>query len=58
MTDVKDNSHGHVPELVKNAVLVHSSPLPTGTPTVKGFLVPRYSKNLSEICLFLYARRK
>ncbi|XP_076663932.1 deoxyhypusine synthase isoform X2 [Andrena cerasifolii] len=37
MTDLKDNSHGHVPELVKNAVLVHSSPLPTGTPTVKGY---------------------
>lgn len=25
-----------VPEDVKNAVLVHSSPLPAGTPTVKG----------------------
>lgn len=33
VNDVKDE----VPQLLKDAVLVHSSPLPSGTPTVKGY---------------------
>ncbi|XP_029049015.2 probable deoxyhypusine synthase [Osmia bicornis bicornis] len=37
MNDTKENSHGHVPEDLKNAVLVHSSPIPAGTPVVKGY---------------------
>lgn len=39
MSDEKQNSHDEVPELVKNAVLVHSSPIPIGTPIVKGCIV-------------------
>ncbi|OAD56379.1 putative deoxyhypusine synthase [Eufriesea mexicana] len=37
MSDEKQDSHDEVPELVKNAVLVHSSPIPIGTPIVKGY---------------------
>ncbi|KOX76699.1 putative deoxyhypusine synthase [Melipona quadrifasciata] len=37
MNDNKQNSHAEVPEIVKNAVLVHSSPIPIETPIVKGY---------------------
>ncbi|XP_076231872.1 deoxyhypusine synthase [Calliopsis andreniformis] len=37
MNNIKENSHDSVPEDLKNAVLVHSSPLPPETPTVKGY---------------------
>lgn len=36
MNDSKQNSHDEVPEIVKNAVLVNSSPIPVETPTVEG----------------------
>lgn len=39
MNNVNENdTKDKVPQLVKDAVLVHSSPLPSGTPTVKGML--------------------
>lgn len=39
MNNIKENdTKDEVPQLVKDAVLVHSSPLPNGTPTVKGTL--------------------
>ncbi|XP_031836763.1 deoxyhypusine synthase isoform X1 [Nomia melanderi] len=37
MNDNKENSQDTVPELVKNAVLVHSSDLLLGTPVVRGY---------------------
>ncbi|XP_003705705.1 deoxyhypusine synthase [Megachile rotundata] len=37
MSNVKENSHDQVPEHLKNAVLVHSSPVPAETPVVKGY---------------------
>ncbi|XP_035732309.1 probable deoxyhypusine synthase [Vespa mandarinia] len=38
MNNIKENdTTDKVPQLVKDAVLVHSSPLPSGTPTVKGY---------------------
>lgn len=37
MNNVNENSTDNVPHLAKNAVLVHSSPLPADTPTVKGY---------------------
>ncbi|XP_043680963.1 probable deoxyhypusine synthase [Vespula pensylvanica] len=38
MNNVNENdTKDKVPQLVKDAVLVHSSPLPSGTPTVKGY---------------------
>lgn len=33
MTDPKKVAEDQVPEMLKNAVLVHSAPLPTTTPT-------------------------
>lgn len=38
MNDTKEDSHGQVPEDLKNAVLVHSSPMPAETPVVKGII--------------------
>lgn len=37
MNNIKENSHDNIPEVTKNAVLVHSSPLPIETPKVKGY---------------------
>ncbi|XP_076645053.1 deoxyhypusine synthase [Halictus rubicundus] len=37
MNGVNENSQDNIPEIVRNAVLVHSSDLPIGTPTVKGY---------------------
>ncbi|XP_071877853.1 probable deoxyhypusine synthase [Bombus fervidus] len=37
MNDSKQNSHDEVPEIVKNAVLVNSSPIPVETPIVEGY---------------------
>ncbi|CAL7944981.1 unnamed protein product [Xylocopa violacea] len=43
------NSHDAVPELVKNAVLVHSSPIPPGTPIVEGY---NWNKGIDYHALF------
>lgn len=45
MNDNKQNSHNEVPEIVKNAVLVHSSPIPIETPIVKGCVTSSKYKN-------------
>lgn len=37
MDDNKQDLHDSIPELLKNAVLLHSSPIPPGTPVVKGY---------------------
>lgn len=48
MNDDIQSSQDKIPEIVKNAVLMQSSPIPMGTPIVKGciFLQNKKFKNL------------
>lgn len=49
MNDDIRSSQDKIPEIVKNAVLMQSSPIPIGTPVVKGCITSLQNKKFKNL---------